>query len=295
MYTTIAIINEIKKNYVTINTYLKGDTGIVLTSFEDNQLKGEVSTVKGINQYGTTITTTTLGNRDIDMQGVIIANNRKEIEIIKRDLIATLNPLDDIVIKYTDDNINKEIQARASSVPMFDSNYKLNSECLLGFKVSFDCYSPFWQDTEKTIVNIGTWLDKFEFPFMLDDTAGIEFGTKGPNEIEFINNGDVDAALEVVFIGPALNPKVTLSDNEFIKVNKNILDQEMLYISTAYGNKRVEITKADGAIENAYNYIDIFSSFFNLKEGYNKITYSTEDNSVPQNVFIKYKNQYLSL
>ncbi|MEF9953424.1 MAG: phage tail family protein [Peptostreptococcaceae bacterium] len=293
MFTNIQILNTVNNSNILLETNIK-DTGIVLTHFKDNQLSGEFNKVKGINQNGSTLNSALLGERDIDVEGVIVANNREQIEVIKRMMILTLNPLNDVIITYSDGIVNKEITGRASFVPRFSSDYKLNNNYLLGFNLSFDCFNPYWRDTEDTVINIGTWISNFEFPFELE-YQGIEFATKGPNEIEFINYGEIESPLEIIFLGPALNPKIILNDKEFIKVNKTILDQETLYISTSYGNKKVEIVKSNGVVENAYNYIDIFSNFFKLPIGLNKITYSTDEGHIPQSVLIKYKNQYLSL
>lgn len=295
MFTSIELINKENGLNTTIESYVQG-TGILLTHFEDEQIQGEFNKFKGVNQYGMSINSTSLSERDIHIEGIILADDRGQIEIFRRQLVRVLNPLQDVLLKYNEDYINKETIVRAEEVPKFSIDYKTNHEYALAFKCDLNASYPFWQDQEENVTNIETWEGGFEFPFEIPST-GIEFAKKGPNELEFINDGDVESPLEIFFNGSALNPIITLNRTKFIKLNKKIQDNETLYISTMYGKKRVEIIKSDGSKENAHNYIDMRStlSLFNLEVGSNILSYSTDGDFIPQSVIIKYKNKYLSL
>ena len=295
IFTHIELSNNEKNLSIAMDSYVKG-TGVLLTSFNDGQIQGEFSKLKGVNQYGQSISTTSLSERPIDIEGIILADNREQIEVLKKQLVKILNPLQDVLIKYNEDYINKEIIVRAEEIPKFSTDYRTNNENALAFKCSLNASYPFWQDQNENVTNIETWEGGFEFEFEIN-AAGIEFAKKGPNELTFINHGDVESPLEIFFNGPALNPTIKLNNNKFIKLNKQIQDTETLYISTMYGKKRVEVIKSDGDRENAYNYIDIKSnlSLFNLEVGSNILSYSTEGVFIPQSVIIQYKNKYLSL
>lgn len=285
-----------------MESFVKG-TGILLTMFEDEQPKGEFSKFKGVNQYGQSINSTSLSERPINIEGIILADTRDQVEVLKRQLVRVLNPLQDILLKYNENYVSKEIIVRAEEVPTFPADCKNSKEKVQVFKCSLTANYPFWQDQSESLTNVETWEGGFEFEFELP-SDGIEFATKGPNELELINYGDVASPLEIFFNGPALNPVIMLSNAKidggeqvFIKVNKQIQDMETLHISTAYGSKKVEIIKSDGSCENAYNYIDIKSSLslFNLEVGSNILSYGTDGDFIPQSVIIKYKNKYLSL
>lgn len=295
IFTSIELINKQNKLSITIESFVKG-TGVLLTSFEDGQIQGEFNKFKGVNQHGQSINSSSLSERPIDIEGIILADDRKQIEVLKKQLVRILNPLQDVLLKYNEDYVNKEIIVRAEEIPKFSTDYKTNNENGLGFKCSFNAAYPFWQDQAENLTNIETWEGGFEFEFELP-SDGIEFAKKGLNELELVNYGDVESPLEIFFNGPALNPIVTLNDDKFIKLNKQIQDAETLYISTMYGKKRVEIIKSDCTRENAYNYIDVEStlSLFSLEVGNNILSYSTEGDFIPQSVIIKYKNKYLSL
>lgn len=272
------------------------DEGILLTYFNDEEIQGEFNKFKGINQNGKSINSTSLSEREISIEGLILSSNREQIERFKRQLVKILNPMQDVLLKYSEENISKEILVRADSVPKFSTDYKTNNDIALGFKCEFTASYPFWQDQKENVTLIETWENGFEFEFQFL-SIGLEFARKGPNELEFINDGDIESPLEIFFNGPALNPVIALNSDKFIKVDKEIKDNETLHILTSYGNKKVEIIKFDGSIENAYNYINMEStlSLFNLEVGSNLISYSTDGDFIPQSVIIKYKNKYLSL
>lgn len=295
IYTSIELINKENNLSIVIESFVRG-TGVLLTAFEDGAIQGEFSKFKGVNQHGQSINSVSLSEKPINAEGIILADDRSQIEVLKKQLVRILNPLQDVLLKYNEDYVNKEIVIRAEEIPKFSTDYNTNNENALAFKCSLNAAYPFWQDQNENVTNIETWEGGLEFEFELS-TEGIEFAKKGPNELKFINYGDVESPLEIFFNGPALNPVITLNGNKFIKLNKQIQDIETLYISTAYGNKKVEIIKSGGSRENAYNYIDIKSnlSLFDLEVGNNVLSYSTEGDFIPQSVIIKYKNKYLSL
>ena len=81
---------------------------------------------------------------------------------------------------------------------------------------------------------------------------------------------------------------------EFIKVERTLTTDDTLYITTEFGNKKVEIER-NGVRNNAFNYIDLDSTFFQLKVGDNMIEYTTDNDLEPQSVEIRYRNRYLGV
>lgn len=156
--------------------------------------------------------------------------------------------------------------------------------------VDGECFDPYFRDKNGDSIKIETWIPKFKlFTFK---AGGIKFGIQGPKQIEIINDGDIDTPIEFLFYGPALNPKIILNGDKFIKINKQIVTGDLLYIYSDYENIKVEIQNGGVVTESGYGYIDIDSDFFLLEQGKNIISYSTEGDNIPQTVFIKYKNRY---
>lgn len=285
----IEILNKDKS--ITLDSYVF-ENGILITSFDEGEIPATFNKVKGVNQIGSSLNHSTLETRNMTLEAMILGEDRIQIEALKSSIDSVLNPMDDLIIKYTDDYKKKEIKGRVVSTPKYSSNYNTNNDNALALKIDIECFNPLWADQVETIMNVETWIDGFEFEFELN-SLGIEFARKGPNEVEIIN-GNIEAPLEIYFKGPALNPQITLNDNSFIKVNKTLQEGETLYIRTNYGDKEVKIIR-NGLIEQAYHYLDIDSRFFNLNSGKNKISYRTDGDFLPQSVVIKFKKHYLSL
>ena len=288
----IEIINKRTNNSININSYIYS-SGILISKFDPGKIAAVFNKTKSIGQKGYTLLSTTLEDREVNLEATIIANDKVERDTIKKMVDEVLNPLDTLVIKYNDLDIHKEIECSAEESPSYSTEFTTNNNYILKFNISFECFKPFWVDQEETILNVETWEGGFEFGFELTE-GGIEFARKGPDEILISNDGNVEAPLEIYFKGPALNPCITLDDEKFIKVNKSITDNEVLYISTSYDDNTVQVIK-DNVNEQAYHYIDIDSTFFNLDQGINKISYATEGDFLPQKVIIKYKRHYYSI
>lgn len=288
----IDIINKRSQNYITLESYVNG-VGILITKFIPGEVPATFNKVKGMNQYGSSLSFVSIEEREVLIDGIILGSDRVDVEMLKRSVDDILNPLDTLIIKYTEGDIKKEIEGNIASTPSYSGSYKTNNNSSLAFSATFECFNPFWVDQDDSTLNVETWEGGFEFEFELP-SDGIEFARKGANNIEIINYGNVEAPIEVYFKGPALNPSITLDGDKFIKINKEVKETETLYIKTAFGDKAVQVIK-DNIKEQAYNYIDIDSKFFNLKPGKNLISYATEGDFLPQSVIIKYKSHYLSI
>ncbi|MCW6112422.1 phage tail family protein [Clostridium sporogenes] len=172
MFSSIELINKKNNISVKIESFIK-DTGVLLTHFEDGGIQGEFSKAKGAGQNGTSINSSSLGERPINIEGVILADSREQIDRIKNKIIKLLNPLQDILVKYSEnDKINKEIIARAEGTVDFSADYKTNNNVALGFKVDLVCANPFWKSIKEHETTLVTWIPNLEFP--AQESEGIE-------------------------------------------------------------------------------------------------------------------------
>lgn len=160
----------------------------------------------------------------------------------------------------------------------------------LTFTVDLVCPDPYFKEVilgEQISTWIGGWKFKFKLPF--------RFKQKGEPKKNIYNNGHVETPVEIIFRGPAVNPSViNHATGEFIKVERTLTSDDTLYITTEFGNKKVEIER-NGVRENAFHYIDLDSTFFQLKVGDNKIEYATDNELEPQSVEIRYRNRYIGV
>ena len=200
-------------------------------------------------------------------------------------LIKFFNPLNNGILKVNYCGIERYINYEVES---FKDN-RTNLYEQLNFTVYIICPDPYFYEAEK-LEELTTWIGGLNFPLNLP----FNLKQRGENKKNIFNDGHVDTPVEVVFKGPAINPKiVNQTTGKFIQVNRELTSEDTLYITTQYRNKKVEIER-NGVRTNAFNYIDLDSTFFSLKVGDNLIEYSTQSLE-PQGVSIKYSQKYLGV
>lgn len=244
----------------------------------------EIDITDNIFGYGGTTNNKKIKKRPIAIEGE--CRDIKNAEDIRRKLISFFNPLHKGVLIVNLNGVERYIEY---NVEKFKEKRK-NLYQPLNFIVDLICPNPFLKELEigeQISTWIGGWKFKFKLPF--------RFKQKGEPRKNIENIGDVEAPIEIIFKGPAVNPKITnITTGEFIRVKRTITSDDTLYINTQIGNKTVEIER-DGVRKNAFNYIDLNSTFFELIPGDNLIEYSTENNLDPQSVVIKYSNRFLGI
>lgn len=251
-------------------------------------IKNEIHRYKAVGQDGASTQDKNLGEREIQILGGIRGYSREEILYNRRQLIRVFNPKFKGRLQYSYGGTIKEIDVEVEEAPIFS---KSNVWKIQKFMINLLAPSPFLLDIYETGELIQTWIKGFQFPLKLP----FRLRQRGETRKNIYNEGDVETPVEIIFKGPAVNPSVTnLTTNEFIKVKRTLTSDDTLYITTAFGNKKVEIKRESGERENAFNYIDLDSTFFSLATGDNLIEYDTE-NMDPQSVEIRYKNRYLGM
>ena len=156
---------------------------------------------------------------------------------------------------------------------------------------------PPFGDVAKTKAEVAIWRGAFEFPLEIV-TGGIEMGFREPSLIVNIENpGDVACGMEIRFkaLATVVNPLLfNVNTREFIKINKTLTAGEVLTVTTHFANKRVETYK-NGITSNAFNWIDLDSTFLQLTPGDNLLRYDADDGLDNLEVDIYYNPQYVGV
>lgn len=269
---------EIKYSYPYFFQTILGEDG----------LKSEISTYTNYNQDGCFINNQKLAYRDIEITG-ILRGDTKEEELIKREkLLKVFNPKLKGKLIYENGNMKRLIECVVEEGPKFSARnvYKQKN-----FIISLLCPNPYWKDFYEGNEIVSTWIGGWKFKFKLP----FRFKQRGESRKNIYNEGHVETPVEIIFKGPAVNPCViNHATGEFIKVERTLTTDDTLYITTEFGNKKVEIER-NGVRNNAFNYIDLDSTFFQLKVGDNMIEYTTDNDLEPQSVEIRYRNRYLGV
>ena len=248
----------------------------------DEVLGVDIENQKSPRQDGSTYIDNTLDTRSISMEGIIITkNNLKEVDEYKRKMQRVLNPkLGEVEIYYKD----KAIKAIVETAPIFPSSEGSRGIYYQKYLIHLICHNPFWIDN---------FTESREMSYLM---GGIKFNLSLPTSFssrgfrrKCINDGDVATPVIIEFKGPATNPTVTnMTTGEFIKVNRSLGEDDVLTISTAFGEKYVRING-----ENAFHYIDLDSVLWSLIPGENILSYESNNDSIKTRVKVTWRNRYI--
>lgn len=246
----------------------------------------DLKTTKSPYQDGSTLVGVTMEDRLVSITGAIMATTREEMYQLRRRLTQILNSKSAGKLIYTNDAHTYVIDAVPDGSPAFGDRHANNQL----FAANFICPDPFWTDENEIVKALKFEEGGLTFPLRLSTM----FAFSAYRGI-FTNSGDVDTPVTVHYRGPAKNPLVmNETTGEFIKVNYDLTDEDVLEISTAFGRKRVEVVNDDGTRTNVFHWIDLDSTFFQLVPGENMLRYDSDEEADREraNVTVYWHNRY---
>ncbi|NMA23986.1 MAG: phage tail family protein [Spirochaetales bacterium] len=243
-----------------------------------------IESQKAPRQDGSTYIDNVLDNRAISIEGTIITKGDPDAVLAaRRQMQRVLNPkLDAVILTYH----QREIKGIAETTPVFPGGSGSKGLYYQKFLLHLICHEPFWLDP---------YYESREMSYLM---GGIQFRLRLPTVFSYrgfkrraSNDGDVATPVEIEFKGPAVNPTVSnLTTGEFITVNRELAEDDVLTINTAFGKKHVTING-----QNAFHYIDLDSVFWGLAPGENTLSYQSNNDSIKTRVLVKWKNRYVGL
>ena len=278
---------------------LGNDGPFILTKIEGTgAVNVDIQTQKSPYQDGESYIGNTLEPRPLSIEVMVLAENLHEMAKHRHKLLQVFNPkLEQGKLIYQLGNIKREIKAISELAPVFPDAEDFKDSMQPGL-IQLYCPNPFWEDLEEGKEEIALWISDWEFPVDIP-AEGMEFGHRATTLIKnIINNGDVPCGMRIEFkaLATVVNPSIfDFNTREFIKVKRNLLAGEKLIINTSFGNKRVELMKSNGTIENVFHYIDLKSTFIQLDVGDNLIQYDAEEGIDNLEVSIYHKPLYIGV
>ncbi len=257
--------------------------------------KAKITKVSGTGQDGSTITNVVLTDRDLRLLGSIKGNSKDEIAKYREKLLGVFNPKSMGWLQYEYGSIKRRIRCQVESAPKFSK--KTNSYRFQDFLIDLLCPNPYWQDINSVKSEIAIWRGTFEFPLELVE-EGIEIGFREPSLIvNVFNSGDVACGMKIQFkaLATVENPSLfNVNTREYFRVNKVMSAGEIITVTTHFQNKRVELNQ-NGVMSNAFNWIDLGSTFMQLDPGDNLFRYDADDGIDNLEVSIWHTPQYLGV
>ncbi|MGM9924784.1 MAG: phage tail family protein, partial [Bacillus sp. (in: firmicutes)] len=252
-------------------------------------VEAEIQTAKAPYQDGTTAVGVILQPRVISLGFRIKTDQIETLYELRQRAASVLNPVyGEGELRYEYPGGVKVIEAIPEHVPTYPAGSSNRGPTFQKAVISFYCPDPYWKDVKSISEPLYAVQGAFTFPLELPTEMGIQGST-----YVIDNKGAFPAPLQIEFSGPSTNPRVTNeTTGEYIQVNQTLEANQRLIINTAMGKKVVEIVNQDGTRRNAFNWLDLNSTFFQLNLGENKLTYSAEDGKQDAVVTITYQNRY---
>lgn len=270
----------------------------VLDTVDWGQVGASHHSYKYVNQVGVTIVSTSLETRDVSIVGWIIGENEQAMEARKKILNRFVNPQQNINLKYKDHNLD----FKPTKSVQYTANIKDNNEVVCKFKISGLAADPLFKDNKETLRTGAVVHGFFHFPMMIDIIDNgyktLMFGYKEPSLlIGVYNKGDVKTGFRLIFKakGTVVNPSlIDVNTQQYIKINKTLVDEEQVIINTVTGNKRITGI-LNGVESNYYKYKDLRSTWLELQVGDNVYGFDADDGIDNLEVYIYFSNRFLEV
>ncbi len=291
--TLVNTVTNAKLKLDMVNT-----PSFILGSVSWGKIKGDHHTYSYVGQVGETHASTTLGTRDIEIEGWIIAKTDFSMTQRKKMLNQFVNPQQELILYYSD----YKISFYPDSSVTYGDDYEDNNEVIVKFAIDGESFDPLFRNKNNSRVNSGYEVGMFRFPLIIsqapDPPGGIVFGRKIFNYMMNVYNaGAVETGMTIEFIANAevLNPSITnVRTQEIIKINKMLTAGEKVTIDTVIGEKSVWV-ELNGVRKNGFKYKSYDSSWLQLAIGDNVFRYNAEDGINDLTVNIIYDNKYLEV
>lgn len=267
---------------------------LVLTVDGLGSPQNEIYTQKSPYQDGVTATHSSLGPRNIVLEGTIIDSNRENRHTYRNKLLSVFNPKLNGKLIIDLGGEQRQIDCKVEQAPYFASESGQNHQ---NFSISLIAPNPYFQDITTTKEEVAIWRGALEFPWEILE-EGIELGHREPSLIvNVLNKGDVAAGMKIQFkaLATVVNPTLfNVNTREYFKVDRTMEAGEVMTVTTHFQNKRVELNK-NGVISNAFNWIDFQSTFLQLDPGDNLLRYDADEGLDNLEVSIYFNPQYLGV
>lgn len=265
----------------TSNTYklLKAYSGFSVA-------EAQYRTVESPYQDGTTLLDTNLTPRKIVLPILVTAPNLEAIQSAVAYLIRLFNPKPGVgELKFTYENGDNYYLNCVGTVTADSASRTPTSQLI---NINITAHDPYWY-SDYQVASLGTVTTAtfpLVFPFALASNLA---------QSNLVNQGDSNAAVEVVILGDVTNAKVTnTTTNEFFKFTLNMDAGDTMEVTTGFGNKTVSYTDVSESPTpaNGFRYLNVDSIFWQLQPGVNNIVFSSDAVNPNTTVSITWRHKY---
>lgn len=273
--------------------------GYILKSVDWGTIKGTHNTYKYLNQVGVSVNNTSLGTRDIAIEGWVVAQHERDMSKKKATLNAFINPQEPLDLLYDD----YKIQFNPDNTVKYSINYAENNDVVCKFQIVGTAHDPMFVDSIENQLNFATTTAGFHFPLVISPQlpeGGVVFGSRTDSLIAtVINKGSVSTGMRIVFKakGSVSNPKlINVETQEQLLIHKDLVAEEEIEINTTVGSKRVRGRIGETSpFTNYFVYKTLDSTWIQLAVGKNLFRYDADSGLDNLEVFVYFQNRFLEV
>lgn len=273
--------------------------GYILKSVDWGTIKGTHNTYKYLNQIGVSVNNTSLGTRDIEIEGWVVAQHERDMTEKKAALNAFINPQEPLDLLYDD----YKIQFNPDNTVKYSINYAENNDVVCKFQIVGTAHDPMFVDSIENRLNFATTTAGFHFPLVISPQlpeGGVVFGSRTDSLIAtVINKGSVPTGMRIVFKakGSVSNPKlINVETQEQLLISKDLVSEEEIEINTIVGSKRVRGRIGETSpFTNYFVYKTLDSTWIQLAVGKNLFRYDADNGLDNLEVFVYFQNRFLEV
>lgn len=261
-----------------------------------------VSSHRYYEQIGESVSSISIGTRQISLFGWIVANKESEMTNLKKYLNSFVSPLQELSLLYKGYVIN----FFPNSSVAYSTEWKENNDVMSKFEISGTAYDPLFTFENEVRVDAADTDPKWVFPWVIseypDPPGGFLFGVREESAFfGVLNSGDVNVGMRFIFKanGDVINPSLTnVVTGDFFRIVKEISEGEEVEVCTSVGNKRViGRNKIDYDIveTNYFKYRDLGSKWLQLSAGDNIFKFNADEGVENLDVLVYFSPKFLEV
>lgn len=292
------MVQNIRLENTVLGTTFELDTSEteynILDSVDWGAIQASHHEYKYIGQYGVSVVGTSIGTRDIEIKGWVIASNDEEMTKRKAEINKFFNPLHYIDMYYSDYRIGMYCQHSVE----YGTTHEENNNVICHYVVDALAPDPYFHRVRNNYYEAAAVSGMFHFPLVLlsNNVDNLVFGEiKQTKLFEVYNWGHVPCGCKITFYargGAVQNPKILDVDSQdFIQIDKTLERGEKVVINTSKGMRTITGYKK-GVATNYQRYKNIYSKWITLPIGMTTMNYSAEEGEDLLEVYIELNQQY---
>lgn len=216
---------------------------------------GTVNSVSSAYGVGTTWNGTSIGQRDLTIKGTITDNIQEN-----RLLLYDMFPLNsEGTLYYYEGDIERKITCLVEKVSIPEKKGFTRD-----FSISLVCPNPRFSALAATILSMASWAPAFNFPLIIPENEGIQFGIKNTTSMGTTENTtEIDYGMTIKFKAndTVKNPYLfNVTTRDIIQIEKTMSAGDQIIITTHIDNKNVIYKNAVTGEEENINYLIMYGS-----------------------------------